>query len=128
MDYETVRLVHQSAVLVSVAGFAVRGAASLSGAAWVHGRIARSLPHLIDTVLFASALVLIGLRDGEQLRETWLLVKLLALLAYIGLGGITLRRGLPRMLRKGAFAGALVTVAWMASVAITKNPQGFLAW
>ena len=51
MDYATLRLVHQAAVMLSISGFIARGLAALAGAAWVRGRVARTLPHVIDTVL-----------------------------------------------------------------------------
>jgi len=61
MDYFTVKLVHQSAVALSITGFALRGAAGLAGARWVRGRLARTVPHVVDTALLASALVLVAM-------------------------------------------------------------------
>ena|GEM_PF-5957928 len=56
MDYLTLKTIHQTAVALSVAGFFARGLGALSGAAWVRGRIAQSLPHAVDSVLLLSAL------------------------------------------------------------------------
>ena len=127
LDYATVKLVHQGAVVLSVAGFCLRGAAGLAGAAWVNGRAARTLPHLVDTVLLASALLLACmLRLGPQ-NAPWLLAKIVGLLVYIGLGVVALRPGRPRSLRLGAWLLALATVGWIASVAVTKDPWGVLA-
>ena len=127
LDYATVKLVHQGAVVLSVAGFCLRGAAGLAGAAWVNGRAARTLPHLVDTVLLASALLLAWmLRLGPQ-NAPWLLAKIVGLLVYIGLGVVALRPGRPRSLRLGAWLLALATVGWIASVAVTKDPWGVLA-
>jgi uncharacterized membrane protein SirB2 len=58
VDYATVKLVHQATVVLSLTGFALRGAAALGGARWVGGRTARSLPHVVDSVLLLSALML----------------------------------------------------------------------
>jgi uncharacterized membrane protein SirB2 len=58
LDYATVKLVHRSAVVLSVSGFVVRGAASFTPATWVNGRAAKTLPHVVDTVLLLSALTL----------------------------------------------------------------------
>jgi len=55
MDYAVVKLVHQSAVTLSLAGFFLRGAASLAGARWVGSRTAKTLPHVVDSVLLMSA-------------------------------------------------------------------------
>jgi uncharacterized membrane protein SirB2 len=127
LDYATVKLVHQGAVVLSVAGFCVRGAAGLTGAAWVRGRAAKTLPHLIDTVLLASALLLAWMLRLGPGNAPWLLAKVIGLLVYIGLGVVALRPRQPRPLRFGAWLLALATVGWIASVALTKDPWGFFA-
>ena len=58
MDYATIKLVHQSAVTLSIVGFFARGLASLANMAWVRSRAARTLPHVVDTVLLGSAIAL----------------------------------------------------------------------
>jgi uncharacterized membrane protein SirB2 len=37
MDYFAVKLIHQTAVALSITGFFVRGAASLGRSPWLHG-------------------------------------------------------------------------------------------
>ena len=127
MDYATVKLVHQAAVTLSIAGFFVRGAASFAGATWVRGRAARTLPHVVDSVLLLSALALAWMLRLTPGNAPWLLAKILGLVAYVALGVVALRPGRPRAVRATAFLGALLVVAWIVSVAITKRPLGFLA-
>ena len=127
MNYLTVRLVHESAVALSIAGFFLRGAASLAGASWVRGRAARTVPHDVDTVLLASAITLAWMLGITPLTAPWLMAKVIGLLAYIGLGAVALRPSNPRPVRAAAWVAALATVGWIVSVAITKNPAGFLA-
>jgi uncharacterized membrane protein SirB2 len=127
MDYFTLKTIHQGAVVLSLAGFIVRGAASLQGAAWVRGRTAKTLPHLVDTVLLVSALLL-----AWQLRLTpgnapWLTAKIVGLVIYIGLGVLALRPGRPLAVRASAWIAALVVFGWIVSVALTRNPLGFLS-
>lgn len=124
MDYFTVKTLHQSAVALSFAGFFVRGAASLAGARWVRSRAARSIPHLIDTVLLASALTLAWMLRIHPGSAPWLLAKVIALVAYVGLGVIALRPGRPAWLRATAWMAALLTFGYIVSVAITKSPWG----
>ncbi len=125
MDYFVIKLVHQSAVALSITGFFVRGAASLAGAPWVTHRAARTLPHLVDSVLLLSALTMAWMLRLTPDRAPWLLAKIIGLLLYIVLGVVALRPGRPRAIRAAAWAGALVVVAWIVSVAITKSPLGF---
>ena len=127
MDYSAVKLVHQSAVTLSIAGFVVRGAASLAGARWVGSRVAKTLPHLVDSVLLISALTLAWMLQLTPDKAPWLLAKIAGLVLYVALGVIALRPGRSIAVRTAAWFGALAVVAWIASVAITKSPLGFLA-
>ena len=125
MDYATVKLIHQGAVLLSFTGFLARGLGSLAGAGWVGSRPAKTLPHLIDTVLLGSALVLAFTLRLNPAETPWLLAKLVALVAYIGLGMLALRPRLSRVSRTLAFIAALATFGYIVSVAITKQPGGW---
>lgn len=127
MDYFTVKLIHQTAVALSVTGFAVRGAASLAGARWVNGRAAKTLPHLVDSVLLLSALMLAWMLRLTPGGAPWLAAKIAGLLAYIVLGVVALRPGRSRAVRAAAWVAALAVVGWIVSVAVTKSPFGFLA-
>lgn len=127
MDYAAVKLVHQVAVALSFCGFIARGLGAFSGAAWVRGRAARSVPHVVDTVLLVSALMLAWLLRLSPLAAPWLLAKILGLFLYIGLGMIALRPGQSRARRGAAFVAALATFVYIVSVAISKNPVGFFS-
>ena len=128
MDYATLRLLHQAAVMLSISGFIARGLAALAGAAWVRGRVARTLPHVIDTVLLASALALAWTLRLNPFGTPWLLAKIVCLLLYIGLGVVALRPGLPRAVRAVAFAAALLCFAQIAAMALTKSVAGLSRW
>lgn len=127
MDYFTLKLVHQTAVALSFCGFVARGAGSLAGAAWVRSRAARSLPHLVDSVLLLSALTLAFTLRIDPVNSPWLLAKLTALMVYIGLGIVALRPSFPLRTRTIAWVAALLTFGYMVSVALTKSPAGVFA-
>lgn len=129
MDYAAVKLIHQTAVALSVAGFVARGVASMMDAAWTRSRVAKRLPHVVDTVLLGSALWLAWMLHLNPANAPWLTAKIVGLVAYIALGMVALRPTPPKPIRAGAWVAALVTVGWIVSVAITKDPTGFLsAW
>jgi len=128
MDYSTLKLVHQSAVAISLAGFVARGAGIWAGAAWVRARMAKTLPHVVDTVLIGSAIWLAVILGVSPANAPWITAKIAGLFAYIALGMVAFRFGRTPAIRGGAFALALVTFAYIVSVAITKDPRGFLAW
>ena len=127
MDYWTVKLIHQTTVALSIAGFFVRGLAQFSGAGWPRGRMARTLPHVVDTALLLSALALAWMLQLSPLSTPWLLAKIAGLLAYIALGMVALRPNRSRSVAVAAWLSALLTASWIVSVAISKNPLGFLA-
>jgi uncharacterized membrane protein SirB2 len=127
MDYAALKLVHQSAVALSIGGFFARGWGSLAGAAWVRSRAVRTLPHLVDTVLLGSAIGLAWLLQLNPLATPWLAAKIIGLLAYIGLGMVALKPGRPRALRAAAWVAALLCFAQIVAVAITKQAGGLFS-
>lgn len=126
MEYLTVKLIHQAAVALSLTGFFIRGAASLAGARWVRSRPAKTLPHLVDTVLLLSALTLAWMLRLSPGNAPWLLAKVIGLVVYVGLGVLALRPGRSPAIRATAWVAALATAGWIVSVAITKSPLGLL--
>lgn len=128
MDYATIKLVHQSMVLLSGLGFAVRGIASLRSAHWVQGRLAKTLPHMVDTTLLVSALTLAWFLQLNPVHTPWLMAKILGLLLYIALGMVALRARFSVAVRTSAWVSALVVLCWIASVALTKSPLGFFLY
>lgn len=128
MDYLTIKAIHRTVVVLSFVGFFARGMGALTGAAWVRSRLAKTLPHIVDSVLLLSAIALAWQLGANPATTPWLLAKILALLIYITLGMVALRNGLGKPWRAAAWLAALVTYCYIASVAVSKNPAGFFAW
>ncbi|MDE2094837.1 MAG: SirB2 family protein [Burkholderiales bacterium] len=126
MDYLVLKTIHMSAVALSVTGFFGRGIGALAGARWVRSRLARTLPHVVDSVLLLSAIALAWRLRLDPLATPWLMAKIIGLLAYIVLGMVALRPGRPWPVRATAWVLALLTFGYIVSVAITKNPAGWL--
>lgn len=85
------------------------------------------LPHVIDTILLLSAIALTILISQYPFYADWLTVKLVALIVYIILGTVALKRGKTKTTRCIALAGAILTFAFMFSVARTHSPMGLLS-
>ncbi len=81
----------------------------------------RIAPHLIDTLLLASALTMVFWSGQYPFVQSWLSAKVIALLLYIGLGTIALKRGKTRALRLSAFIAALAVFAYIVAVALTRQ-------
>jgi len=121
MNYASVKLLHFAAVTATVALFCLRAywrAAAPTRLGW---RWVRILPHVIDTILLATG-VWLAWQLGAAGWRGWLPAKLVGLVCYIILGTVALRRGRTPAIRLGATALALMTLAYMAAVAVTKMP------
>ena len=127
MDYGVVKLIHQAAVALSFLGFLARGLGMLADSDWVRERVARTLPHVVDTILLLSGVTLAWQLRLSPTAAPWLAAKLIGLVVYIGLGTIALRRGRTKRQRTVAWIAALVTFGYIVSVALTRDPLGFLA-
>ena len=125
--YLLVKSVHVSCAALSIAGFATRGALMLRGSALLETRLARIAPHVVDTLLLLSAVWLAWALGVAPFVHGWVTAKIVALLAYIVLGSLALRRGRTKTVRGAAFAAALAVAAYIVSVALTHDPRGPLA-
>jgi len=99
----------------------------LRDSAWLHHKVVRVLPHMVDSVLLITAILLTLLIDQYPFLQTWLTVKVLLLIAYIVLGTIALKRGKTKTVRTSAFLGALLLFGFIYSVARTHQPFGLFA-
>ena len=122
---EQIKLLHVACAFLSIGGFFLRGVLMLNNSGWLHARVVKIAPHVVDTVLLISAIILASQWGWSALQMPWLLAKIIALLVYIGLGSMALRAGRPKSVRISAWLAALVTVAYIVAVAVTKNPLVF---
>lgn len=126
MDYLLLKQIHVACAILSIGGFGARGVLMLRESPLLNARFVRVAPHVVDTALLASAIALAWLSGQYPFAQSWLTAKVLALLAYIALGMIALKLGRNRTVRAIAFASALAAMLYIFSVALTRNPLGFL--
>ena len=126
--YLIAKNLHVACVVLSLGGFAARGALMLAASPLLNTRFVRIAPHVVDTALLASALWLAWLIRQYPFVQGWLTAKVIGLLVYIVLGAIALRRGRTLGIRVAAFAGAAASAFYIVSVALTHDPRGFLLW
>ena len=126
MLFVWLKMAHVSSALLSISGFALRGYWMLTDNPLLQRRLTRVLPHIVDTLLLGSAIAMLFVWQADPLQLPWLIAKIVGLLLYIGLGMVALRFGKTRRQRAIAFALALLTAAYILSVAYSKSPLGFL--
>ncbi len=118
------KVLHIHLAFSSVLIFALRGGAAVAGAGWPQQSGVRFLSMLIDTALLAVGFWLVW---RMQALPLWMLVKLLLLGAYIGLGVVVMRRGVGWLGRAAAYVGALACVMRLVGVARAHHPLGWWA-
>lgn len=125
MSYVILKYVHVACAVVSITGFFLRGVLMLTESPLPRRRFLNVAPHVVDTVLLVSAVALsIQLRQ-YPFAHGWVTAKVVALVAYILLGTVALKRGRTKTVRAVAYVLALLVFAYIVSVALTRSPAGF---
>jgi uncharacterized membrane protein SirB2 len=125
MDYITVKHIHVSSVMLSGSFFLLRGVWMLRDSSMLARRWTRILPHVVDTVLLGTAIVLAAWSGQYPIAQPWLTAKVVALLAYVALGMVALKRGRTKQVRAAAFIVSLAVFGYIVGVAVTKRPTLF---
>lgn len=125
--YLVLRNLHVGCAIATITLFVLRGLLMLADSPRRHGPVLRYLPHVIDTVLLTTALMLTTVIRQYPFSTGWLTIKVVLLVAYVVLGNIALHRGRTRAVRAAAFAAALATIGFLVSVARTHHPLGMFA-
>ena len=114
--YLMLKHIHMTMAALSFIGFFIRGIWMWRQSPWLHKKLVKILPHIIDTLLLISAFALAD--------HPWLMTKIVLLVVYIVLGVIAFRNANPTV-RKCSWIAALIVFIYIFSVAISKNPLGF---
>lgn len=124
--YVLVKYVHVTTVILSLSGFFLRGLLLLHASPIMNARWIRILPHVNDTILLIAAVTLAAMSGQYPFVVDWVTAKVLGLIAYIILGSLALRPGSSRKARIGCGLAAMGVFGWIVSVALTRQPKGFL--
>jgi len=127
MSYVLFKHLHVTFVVLSVTGFFLRGVLMMRDSPLLHRRWVKVVPHVNDTALLAAALGLMVITGQYPFVHDWVTAKVFGLIAYIILGSLALKAGRTRGARIGAWLAALAVFGWVVTVALTKNPWGFVS-
>lgn len=122
--YLALKHLHMTLALLTFISFFTRGIWMWRSSSLLHKRVVKILPHIIDTLLLISALVLafhLRLTPGTN---PWLMAKIVAVIIYIALGTVAFKHP-QASVRKSAWLASLAVFAYIVTVAITKNPFVF---
>lgn len=111
--------IHMTCALLSISGFCARSFLKFNHSAMLSQRWLRITPHIVDTLLLLSAILLVYVLQLNPLQQPWLLAKIIALVGYIFLGLVTLRIAKSTPVRVGSFIAAILVFVYIVAVAIT---------
>lgn len=125
MDYLGIKAIHVGAVTASYALFVLRGIWMIRAPRRLDERWVKIIPHAVDTVLLASAIVMVVMSRQYPFVAHWLTAKVIALVLYIALGMVALRQGRTRAVRIMAWVGAQCVFLYIVAVALTRQALPF---
>jgi uncharacterized membrane protein SirB2 len=119
--YSLIKIVHVSTVSLSGLFFFIRGLWMIQSPTLLDRRWVRVSPHLVDTLLLISGVLLMVILKQNPVQEEWLTAKIMALLAYIGFGMVAIRHGKNRRIRIASWLIALAIFGYIVGVALTRS-------
>lgn len=121
--YMLFKTIHMACAVLTLLGFSIRGYWMLTESDLLQKKAVRILPHIIDTLLLLSAIMLVIITGLYPFVVGWVTLKLILLVVYIVLGTFALKRGKTKQSRTLFFVAALITV--LAIFAIAGIKPGF---
>ena len=124
--YASLKLLHVTLATVSIAGFLLRAWWSIHESALLQTRLARTLPHIVDTLFLLAGIGMIVSASLPVAELTWLHANFAGLILYILAGTIAIKRGRTREIRVMATVLAVGLFAWVVGISVRKSPLSWL--
>jgi len=119
--YPVIKHLHLTLVAASVLFFLVRFVLHLRQSPIMDKKLVKIAPHVIDTFLLLSGLLLCVLIKQYPFVDPWLTEKIGAVVAYIFLAAISLKAQKSTLFKVFAALGAIGWVVYAAKLAIFKQ-------
>lgn len=123
MSYIALKHLHTTAAALSLLLFIIRAYWSVTGSAALQKKLIRMSPHVIDTILLICGLAMAWTIGFNQ---SWIWAKLVALVMYIGVGTVAIKRGKTPASRLIAALIAVVIFSYIVGVALQRSPWSWL--
>lgn len=127
MDASLLKSIHLTCVTLSYSLFFLRGGWMLRDSPLAQARWVRYARDIVDSTLLLSAIALAWQLGYSPLEHPWLATKIVALLAYIAIGSVALKRGKTKRIRLFAWLLAQMVFIYMVGVAVTHDPMPWQA-
>ena len=127
MDYANIKIIHVASVVASYILFLARGVWMMRASPLLAQRWVKIVPHVVDTILLLSAIVLAVRLRQYPFYADWLTAKVVGLVVYIGLGSLALKYGGSMRTRVAVWIAAQLVFFYIVLVALTHDPLPFRA-
>lgn len=125
-SYTVVKHLHITAACLSLVFFIWRAFWSVNGSSILKARWVRIAPHIIDTALLALGVALAVMLNFWPLPG-WLTAKIVALVVYIVLGTVAIKRGATPAIRAAFAVAAVAMFAYILGAALQHSALSWLA-
>ncbi|SBR51613.1 MULTISPECIES: SirB2 family protein [unclassified Halomonas] len=119
--YVLLKHLHISAAYATLAFFILRAYWSVQERRVLQAQWVKVVPHIIDTALLALGVTLAVTLNFWPLPG-WLSAKIAALVIYILLGTVAIKRGKTPKIRAGAAVAAVIVFIYILAVATHRTP------
>lgn len=114
-----IKILHLTFILLSISSFVGRIYLAEKRPEMLEQKWIKIGPHIINTFLLITGFTLVFQGSWLSGEYGWIIAKLIALVAYVGLGIVAIKS--QGELRWKAFAGALACFVYIAFVAVSKH-------
>ena len=125
--YSVLKHAHMLFAVTSGVLFLLRGVWMMMDSAQLQKRWVKVLPHINDTLLLGCAIALTVILHQYPFVDHWLTAKLVALVLYVLVGTVAIKRGKTKQIRILAFVVALLLYGYIVGVAINHSALSFFA-
>lgn len=122
MNYQTLKLIHIVAAILTSVGFAARALLSINKPIYLSYKSIKVLPHIIDTILLASGATMVFLAKLYPTSHSWLAIKLILVCLYIAGGFYVLKRAESTYQKLIGFVFCLLVLGYIVGFAYFKTP------
>ena len=124
--YFLIKYLHTTTAVLSIAFFTLRAWWSVREAPILQRRWVKIAPHVNDTLLLMLGILLMVMLSMWPQHHPWLAAKILALLGYIVLGTVAIKRGRTPLARGVAALASVMIFVYMLGTAVFKDPLWFV--
>lgn len=114
-----IKFIHLTFILLSLSSFVGRVYLAEKRPEMMEQKWIKIGPHILNSLLLITGFALVFQGSWLSGEYGWIVAKLIALVAYVGLGIVAIKS--QGDLRWKAFAGAIACFVYIAAVAVSKN-------